>query len=974
MRPLLLELEGFTVYRKPQRIDFEKLSFFIIQGKTGAGKTSIVDAITFALYGKVPRYRSARNTPSLVLSKGSKRMKVSLLFSVGGKRYKIERFYREKPREDIVRVEEEGRRLNLKKSEVEAWVEKVTGLDYKTFTKVILLPQGEFDRFLKPSTPKERREILINLLNLEVFEKVRSLASDSCRVLEGELRALRSELESIGSIGPEELKALEEERKSLEKESESLKESISELERRLRRAREKEEIEKEVAELEERLRELRDREEDIGEKKERLERARRLLPFLPYIERLEELKRELRDLRIERERVLKERVKLSDELANISSEIEKAEAEYRRLPQLREELQEAVGKKEKLSIAKKELRSLREFEKELKDIEKELEERERELSEREDRLRKGEEYIAEAERELRDLDFDEELYERLLKEVERKKSLLERKERLEEVERELKKLEEEEAKYREETQRLRRELEEKERELEKVSLLEQAHHLRAHLREGDTCPVCGGVFSGAPEEEVAQAGSLKEEVKEIQKRLLEEEKRLSSTEAKIESLKREREELSSLLKGWEDILKIDIESRLSRMEEKKKKKQELEKKLKKYGDRYNQLLRERESALRAVESLRSRKEAVERSADEKREKLRELMGFFFSEEEVEKQEKELSLLEKHLRDKIAEIEKRREEVREYAQKLERDLAGVEARLKEIESSIEKKEEERKANLRRLTPVMEEQGDLERVRELALTEEELRELEKEIEGYERELALTEEKLDALRKRLESYGDTPPSEEVERELSLIRERYEELMRRIGELSSELQQRRKLLTRKEEIERKLKEIERELSLYRRLSEDLKSDRLQDFAASLMLKRIVERASEYLYNFTGNYELDMDASGDLIVVDRVQGSERDVKSLSGGETFLASLSLALGVSDVLSARAHLESLFIDEGFGSLDEETRERVSDILEVIKQRINRMVGIISHIPDLAERFHQRIVVSKHGDFSTVEVLY
>ncbi|MDQ7082522.1 MAG: hypothetical protein Q9N34_05880 [Aquificota bacterium] len=105
--------------------------------------------------------------------------------------------------------------------------------------------------------------------------------------------------------------------------------------------------------MRERLGELKGREEDIGEKEERrLERARGLLPFLPYIERLEELKRELRDLRLERERVMKERVKLSDdELTNVSSEIEKAEAEYRKLPRLREELQEVISRREKLSIA-----------------------------------------------------------------------------------------------------------------------------------------------------------------------------------------------------------------------------------------------------------------------------------------------------------------------------------------------------------------------------------------------------------------------------------------------------------------------------------------------------------------------------------------------------------------------------------------------------------------------------------------------
>lgn len=139
-------------------------------------------------------------------------------------------------------------------------------------------------------------------------------------------------------------------------------------------------------------------------------------------------------------------------------------------------------------------------------------------------------------------------------------------------------------------------------------------------------------------------------------------------------------------------------------------------------------------------------------------------------------------------------------------------------------------------------------------------------------------------------------------------------------------------------------------------------------------MLSRIVERASEYFLDFTGTYELSLRHDGNLVVSDRVHGGEREVKSLSGGETFLASISLALGVSDVLSANARLESLFIDEGFGSLDEETRERVSDILELVRQKINRMVGIISHVPDIAERFHQKIVVKKHGDFSTVEVIY
>jgi exonuclease SbcC len=78
--------------------------------------------------------------------------------------------------------------------------------------------------------------------------------------------------------------------------------------------------------------------------------------------------------------------------------------------------------------------------------------------------------------------------------------------------------------------------------------------------------------------------------------------------------------------------------------------------------------------------------------------------------------------------------------------------------------------------------------------------------------------------------------------------------------------------------------------------------------------------------------------------------------------------------VSDILSGNANLESLFIDEGFGSLDQDMRERVSEILEAIKTNVNKMIGIISHIPDFAERFSERIIVEKKGDFSEVKVIF
>ncbi|MCX8060309.1 MAG: double-stranded DNA exonuclease, partial [Aquificaceae bacterium] len=102
--------------------------------------------------------------------------------------------------------------------------------------------------------------------------------------------------------------------------------------------------------------------------------------------------------------------------------------------------------------------------------------------------------------------------------------------------------------------------------------------------------------------------------------------------------------------------------------------------------------------------------------------------------------------------------------------------------------------------------------------------------------------------------------------------------------------------------------------------------------------------------------------------------GQDRTVSSLSGGETFLASLSLAFAVADILSQNAPLESLFIDEGFGSLDGETRESLSDFFDLVRESTNRMVGIITHVEDVAQKFSQRIEVEKKDGYAQLKVVY
>ena len=974
MRPLRLELEGFTVYKRPQVIDFERLNFFVIQGKTGAGKTSIVDAITYALYGKVPRYGNTDAT-SRVLSKGSNRLRVSLEFSVGGRRYRIERFFRQRPKESILRVEEEGRRLNLTKREVESWVKKTTGLDYRTFTKVILLPQGEFDRFLKPKEPKERREILIELLNLEIFEKMREMASERCRELEGELSALRTDVEALRDLSEEVLKRLEEEKREVERRANELKERVRELEELFTQAKERERLTEELERIRSSLASLEKRRGEVEELKRKLDKARKVLPYLPYIERVEGIERELRDLRLEREKLLRSRMELIGEMENVKAERERVEEEFRSLPSLREELQRTLRELERLEEALEELRAVEKLKKDIGIKERELEKRKGVYEECEARLSKGEKLIEEVKGELEGLEYDEEEHESLIKKAERRKVLLRDLERLREIEDSLKRERAERERILKDLERRRKELEEKERELERAGMEVHASHIRSLLKEGDRCPVCGGVFRGGEFEEAgADLEGLKRELESVRSKVLALERALASVEARISALEREREALSGAVEEGRELLEEDLEGKLRELEERRRRRRELEEKLKKYQERFSQLLKEREEALRDLERLRSEIDSLKNLLREKERRAEKLSEGGLELSIVDRRRSGLEQRKEDLESRIREVEERRERVNSYWDELSKRLVALETKLGELETMLDKREKERKESLRKLAHLFEEFGGIEEVRRFALPEEELGRIEKEVENFEREVELLREKEREVEAKLGEFSQLPPSEEVEAELSRVREELEENLRRAGEIGSEMEQKRRLLEEKGRLKERISEVEKELGLYSRLKEDLRSDRLQDFAASLMLKRIVERASEYLFNFTNNYEFLTDSKGDLVVFDRAQGVERDVRSLSGGETFLASLSLALGVSDVLSADAHLESLFIDEGFGSLDEETRERVSDILEVVKQRINRMVGIISHIPDLAERFHQRIIVRKQGDFSTLEVVY
>ncbi len=231
MRPLRLDLHGFTIFREPTTVDFTDADYFALVGPTGSGKSTILDAICFALYGTVPRW-GHRNRIENALAPSAVEARVRLVFEASGTRFVATRVVRRDGKGKVTtahagleqlpsgfdlrlfdaapaeRGETLGTVLAGTWSEMEPAVLDAVGLPYEQFTSCVVLPQGEFARFLH-AKPAERQEILVNLLGLHVYQKVGERAGIRQREAEARVVATRNLLGDVTGADDESLAAAE---------------------------------------------------------------------------------------------------------------------------------------------------------------------------------------------------------------------------------------------------------------------------------------------------------------------------------------------------------------------------------------------------------------------------------------------------------------------------------------------------------------------------------------------------------------------------------------------------------------------------------------------------------------------------------------------------------------------------------------------------------------------------------------------
>ena len=223
MRPVRLDIHGFASFREPATVDFNDVDYFALIGPTGAGKSTIIDAITFALYGTAHRWERA-NSIAYALAPTTNRCTVSLIFDVSGQRYQVAR--------EVRRV---GQQIQQKAARLERFLDPTAcpapgddpvgtevlvsevrdltpaicdllGMEFDDFCQCVVLPQGEFARFLK-ATPRERQTILLKLLGSSHYEQIGKVAGARAKEAEKEVEMYADQLRGLAEATPEALQA-----------------------------------------------------------------------------------------------------------------------------------------------------------------------------------------------------------------------------------------------------------------------------------------------------------------------------------------------------------------------------------------------------------------------------------------------------------------------------------------------------------------------------------------------------------------------------------------------------------------------------------------------------------------------------------------------------------------------------------------------------------------------------------------------
>jgi exonuclease SbcC len=1008
MKPIKLIMNGFMTYKEKNEIDFTKLyssRVFLISGDTGSGKTSIFDAISFALFGEISRSNDISILRCDFLGPEDPPTYVNFVFEVDGKVYEIERKpsqFAKKSKKAGVHIQHEAVLYQIKEEEkilladkptqANKEIKKIIGLDLSQLKKVMLLAQGKFSEFLTAKSD-EKAKLLSDIFSTgqykDVQEKLKEKSSDASKQIQVIDKELENLIENNGLIkdkitinyilGRDFAKIgqiIDDTSETLSKESEDLKEKTEDLNKKINQdlqsltmARSENENIRAYVKLKEEKKSLDEKLEGFESLKKKLKRSKDAYAIKAYRDNFLELERKEKEL--ENEISAKK-----SELDSLEKNLQVLEDEKEKVPQEREEIKNLNIELAGLEEREEKIENFLAIEKDYKILKKSIEENEIKLKKLDEIRREREEIsgkiiklsasrldLVEKKSQIekdslnKDMEIQElkQLLEKSLKNEENKDTLESLKIDLDLIQERIEEIEDEYSlgkKYQEQI------------EINKYKKI---------LNESGVCPVCGSIHQEKiPLEEVIdldmekisdklqkfqiEEASLKKDIGSLGKEIREDLEESLSLREKIEGLEAQKKKFIEDLRDVAEILKTTEEKEI----ENKEKKKDLD-----------------------VEENRLQKSLNEIS--KQKEDFQEISGKYLG-----------------LKDQFAGLDP--DLIKNKTENLKENIKDLEAKIKKIEDDYYKLSNKISATKSSLASaktskeklgleLVQKEKDLqEKIEEKFINKEEFLDFldiyqdligeEKNIEGFfeiykENAIRLKEKETYKDKDYIDTKSLEDSLKENEKTLKTLRENLKQIDFKLMGLEKTSKELKK-------IQENFKEVKKDADNLKRLADiangnfaKVEGREKLDFETFVLIyyfEKVLSFANKRLYKMSnGQFTmLRKNRSGDLRsksgldidILDANTGKKRPVVTLSGGETFLASLALALGLSDEISQEnggIKIDTLFIDEGFGTLSDEYLQNAISTIEDLSYE-DKFIGLISHVKELKDAIDAKILVT------------
>ncbi len=1031
---------------------FEEKGLFLISGDTGAGKTTIFDAICFALYGTTSgTYRDTKNLRS-EYAVDSAQSYVDFYFSHQGREFHVWRqpsYERQKQRGSGVILEkekailyEEGQRPIEGLTQVNNAVKELLHIDEKQFKQIVMIAQGEFWDLLNAKTD-QRTEILRTIFLTSGYKNIEYKLKDrmdaSCKIKSNAENSIIQHFQDVSANEDDELFHELEEFKGRAERSGSawnLDEILDVMERLILSDREK---------LKRMKEDLKKAERELQKNKDELARAVTNNSFIERRDKLEEEKEELAKRRTEIDGIIQLLEKQKKATRNVNpsyavwtqkrgevsltqNQIKSTESNLETALMVVKQVEDALDAAQKQEPEVDKLRQTisriddeeqkYQQKEELEGRRKKLEERDKDISAKEADLKENEEAlkekievlsktvkelkskpseltVAKNEKEkLKDLleDLNAIICDRIPKREDKKKNLSKKQNAFLNIR----------DKY--------KEVSDRREEAERILEDSRAGILAKKLVAGEKCPVCGSVHHPEPAK-LKEASISEDDFKKLQKEEAELQDRKTNANTEAEKAKTSLEEFEGQLRitildciesplldmdvkeaSLEELIKIVKEAR-TRVETRSKEN------IKKCNSLDNdcRTLEKAEKDLEAAQGDETEKiSSIKEELDEEKQKMKQeltetrailktLEKLSFPDwETAEKERKQAETTKNKILDAIKKAEKEKK-------KADDKVTDARSRLKTLNDSLNQQKKDEEALREKLDKEVSANGfsSVEEMRICVVSEDDITSSDKVINEYNQAVATNEKQLsdaksDAKGKKIiDIEGLKSVCDEQSTNVDLIRKNCNNSENRIN---TNEEKRKSILDRREELEKARKESAICQRLYNLVKGTTGNGKitLEQYIQAAGFDGIIAAANRRLRPMSdGQYELyrQEDSLGkksnnflDLEVLDNYTGHRRPVGNLSGGESFKASLSLALGLSDTVSSNlggVQMDALFVDEGFGTLDRKSIDNAMEIL-INLTGSNKLVGIISHREELIENIPQQIRVRKTKDGSQITV--